>query len=327
MSDRGARPSGASWTPTASASLALPIEGLAARPQAGASRPGPPAGRILRLVSSAAPPAARPGGRSRRLQLRPGRLAGLPDGDSHPDHGAQRPARAHQPAPGQAGRPGRGGLRGHPGGLSRQRGRCSAIPSGPLSPPCPANPARTACPLLIFGGSQGSRVLNRAAAATLPLLTGLAGRLEIAHQTGPDGLQATRPSYAESGFPEAVVEAYFQDMPERFGRADLVIARSGATTCAELIAARKASLLVPFAGAAEGHQSANAAALARRGRGRSHRRSGAAAGPAGRAHPLVPVPSRALTAMEERLRPLARPDAAERIAGLCLELMAGSSKE
>ncbi len=200
----------------------------------------------------------------------------------------------------------------------------------------PVRPAFTALPrkprtdrlsMLIFGGSQGSRVLNRAAAVTLPLLTRLAGRLEIAHQTGQDGLQETRRAYAECGFPEAVVEAYFQDMPERFGRADLIIARSGATTCAELIAARKASLLVPFAGAAEGHQSANAAAL--RDAGGAEVIEEAELRPvrlAERIRWFLSHPE-ALTAMEERLRPLARPDAAERIAGLCLELMAGSSKE
>jgi UDP-N-acetylglucosamine--N-acetylmuramyl-(pentapeptide) pyrophosphoryl-undecaprenol N-acetylglucosamine transferase len=200
----------------------------------------------------------------------------------------------------------------------------------------PVRPEFTALPrklrdgrlaVLIFGGSQGSRLLNRTMAAALPLLTGLSGRLSIVHQTGPEGLLETRRAYAESGFGEAVVEAYFEDMPARFGRADLVLARAGATTCAELIAARKAALLVPFAAAAEGHQAANAEAL--------HAAGGAEVieepelTPRRLAEQLRWCLSHpeALTAMEDRLAPLARPDAARRIAALCLELEARGKKE
>ncbi|MDD8027333.1 MAG: undecaprenyldiphospho-muramoylpentapeptide beta-N-acetylglucosaminyltransferase [Acidobacteriota bacterium] len=200
----------------------------------------------------------------------------------------------------------------------------------------PVRPEFTALPekhrdgrlaVLVFGGSQGSRVLNRAMAAALPLLAGLSDRLKIAHQTGRAGLLETRWGYTQSDFADAVVEAYFDDMPARFGWADLIVARAGATTCAELIAARKASLLVPFAGAAEGHQAANAAALRDAGGadvieepGLTPRRL------AERIRSFLSHPE-ALTAMENRLAPLAHPNAAERIADLCLELMAGEKKE
>ena len=191
----------------------------------------------------------------------------------------------------------------------------------------PRKPRDGGLSVLVFGGSQGSRILNQALAASLPLLTGLAGRLWIVHQTGPDGLSAARRAYAESGFGEAVVEAYFEDMPARFGAADLIVARAGATTCAELIASRRAALLVPFARAAEGHQSANAEAL---------RAAGGAEVIEERELTPLRLAERlrwflshheALTAMEDRLAPLARPDAARRIAELCLDLMARGNKE
>ncbi|MCX6560396.1 MAG: undecaprenyldiphospho-muramoylpentapeptide beta-N-acetylglucosaminyltransferase [Candidatus Aminicenantes bacterium] len=181
--------------------------------------------------------------------------------------------------------------------------------------------------ILVFGGSQGSRVLNRAVANALPLLTHLSDRLEIAHQTGPAGLNETRRAYAENRFERAVVEPYFDDMPARFGRADLVIARAGATTCAELIASRRASLLVPFAGAAEGHQSANAEAL--RAAGGAEVIEESELTPLRLAECIRRFLShpQAQRAMEDRLAPLARPDAARRIADLCLALMAGEPKE
>ena len=84
----------------------------------------------------------------------------------------------------------------------------------------------------------------------LPALSGVKDRVAFGHQTGPRDLEAVRRAYAEAGFAGPVAEPYFDDMPARIGWADLVIARAGATTCAELIAAGRASILIPFAGAA-----------------------------------------------------------------------------
>ena len=69
-------------------------------------------------------------------------------------------------------------------------------------------------------------------------------------------------AYRAGGFEQSEVGAYFPDMAAYFGRADLVVCRAGATTLAELIAARRAAILVPFAGAAEDHQTLNARELA-----------------------------------------------------------------
>lgn len=180
---------------------------------------------------------------------------------------------------------------------------------------------------LIFGGSQGSHVLNQGLAAALPALSGVKDRLAFVHQTGPNDLQTVRRSYAEAGFAGAVVEPYFEDLPARFGWADLIIARAGATTCAELIAAGRASILVPFAGAAEGHQAGNAAAMAKSGGAEvldeadltPSRLSGAIRN-------FLDNPRR-LEAMEKSLQPLKTPAAAGQIAALCLSLMKCGEEE
>ena len=68
-------------------------------------------------------------------------------------------------------------------------------------------------------------------------------------------------NYAKNGFETAIAAPYFFDMPDYFRRSDLIISRAGATTCAELIASQKASILIPFAKAAGDHQAHNSAAL------------------------------------------------------------------
>lgn len=112
--------------------------------------------------------------------------------------------------------------------------------------------------ILIFGGSQGSHFLNTAATAALPLLKEQKEKLRIFHQTGEKDIEWVKESYRESGFQDVTVSPYFTDMARCFEQADLIISRAGATTIAELIAARKASLLVPFSQAADNHQMFNA---------------------------------------------------------------------
>lgn len=117
--------------------------------------------------------------------------------------------------------------------------------------------------LLIFGGSQGARILNKTMAAALPLIKPEKENLRIIHQTGKADFDWVKASYLKNGFDEAEVSSYFFDMPGCFEKADLIISRSGATTCAEIIVAQKASILIPFARAAEDHQTQNARELER----------------------------------------------------------------
>ncbi len=181
--------------------------------------------------------------------------------------------------------------------------------------------------VLVFGGSQGSRFLNDRVVAALPLLAAAGTRLRLVHQTGPGDLERVRAAYAAAGFGDAEVAAYFPGMAARFGRADLVVCRAGATTLAELIAARRAAVLVPFAGAADDHQTANARELEAAG--------GAVVVPepeasAGRLAALIlgylDRPE-ALEAMARNAGRLQVEDPAGRIAALCLELMAPARKE
>jgi UDP-N-acetylglucosamine--N-acetylmuramyl-(pentapeptide) pyrophosphoryl-undecaprenol N-acetylglucosamine transferase len=168
--------------------------------------------------------------------------------------------------------------------------------------------------LLVFGGSQGSRVLNRALAASLPHLPGAEG-LRIVHQTGEAMREEVASAYAAGGRAAEVVP-FLDDMEARFAEADLVVSRSGATTCAELCAGGKAAVLVPFAQAADDHQRSNARAMEAAGAARmleekdlTGERLAALIGE------CLADPAR-LRAMEAAARALGQPDAAARVADL-----------
>ena len=115
--------------------------------------------------------------------------------------------------------------------------------------------------LLIFGGSQGARAINNAMTDALPHLGELKDRLTITHQTGEADFEKIRELYSRSDYPMADVRPFIANMFEEFARADLVICRAGATTCAELAAAGKASIMIPLPTAADDHQRKNAEAL------------------------------------------------------------------
>jgi UDP-N-acetylglucosamine--N-acetylmuramyl-(pentapeptide) pyrophosphoryl-undecaprenol N-acetylglucosamine transferase len=130
-------------------------------------------------------------------------------------------------------------------------------------PPKPRGPVFQ---VLVTGGSQGSRSLNRAGLESWPLFrqSGLAVR--IVHQSGPGAFEQMREAFQASGL-EGEVVPFIQDMPGAFAGADLIVCRSGAGAVSELAAAGKPSVLVPFPHAADDHQTHNAEALARAGAG------------------------------------------------------------
>lgn len=185
-------------------------------------------------------------------------------------------------------------------------------------PPRPKNaPPR----LLITAGSNGALVFNETMPKIAARLLDAVPGLSIVHQSGPRALEATRAAYAASGAAEArwVVEAFLNDMPAQYGAADLVLARSGSTV-AELCAAGKPSLLVPFAAAADDHQRKNAELLVE---------AGAAAMLLQRdvtsdtllvaLRELLLDPQRR-AAMASAAKSLARPGAVERIASIVVRL-------
>jgi UDP-N-acetylglucosamine--N-acetylmuramyl-(pentapeptide) pyrophosphoryl-undecaprenol N-acetylglucosamine transferase len=173
--------------------------------------------------------------------------------------------------------------------------------------------------VLIYGGSQGSHALNAIVCAALGDLKDLGPSLHMIHQTGERELEAVRQAYRNAGI-SADVRAFLPKIYEEFGRADLIICRAGAATVAELCAAGKAAILVPFARAADDHQTKNAQTLEALGaavmipekaweRGRLAREL----------RSFMDRPD-ALRRMEAAARKHARPDAAARIADLVKDL-------
>lgn len=113
--------------------------------------------------------------------------------------------------------------------------------------------------LLVLGGSQGSLKLNLTVPAALARLAP-AQRPIVRHQTGSRTAAAAREAYARHGV-EAELRDFIEDMAGAYAWADLVICRAGALTVAELCAAGLPSILVPFPGAVDDHQTANAGPL------------------------------------------------------------------
>jgi UDP-N-acetylglucosamine--N-acetylmuramyl-(pentapeptide) pyrophosphoryl-undecaprenol N-acetylglucosamine transferase len=131
-------------------------------------------------------------------------------------------------------------------------------------PPRPRGGAPT---VLITGGSQGSRTLNRAVRESWPLFLKAGMPVRIIHQTGPAAVAELRGEFAQTGL-EGEVVPFIQDMPAAFAAADLVVCRSGAGSVSELAAAGKPSVLVPFPFAADDHQTRNAEVMERGGAAR-----------------------------------------------------------
>ncbi len=171
--------------------------------------------------------------------------------------------------------------------------------------------------ILVFGGSQGSVALNRCVVESLPLVAGRPWR--FIHQTGERDESLVAEAYRRAGA-AGDVRAFIDDMPVTFARADLVICRAGASTVGELMAAGKASVLVPFPGAADQHQLENALALERAGAARVIQQADlTAARLVSEIDALLADPER-LPAMEAAARKLARSDAAAEIASLVEEV-------
>ncbi len=118
--------------------------------------------------------------------------------------------------------------------------------------------------LLVFGGSQGAHAINQAMTQCLPELLKQVPGLHIIHQTGERDYNDAQAAYQREGA-SAEVSAFISDMPTIFARADLLLCRSGASTVAEVAAAGKPAIFVPFPRAADDHQRVNAQALERAG--------------------------------------------------------------
>jgi UDP-N-acetylglucosamine--N-acetylmuramyl-(pentapeptide) pyrophosphoryl-undecaprenol N-acetylglucosamine transferase len=175
--------------------------------------------------------------------------------------------------------------------------------------------------VLIFGGSQGSHFLNIGMTAALVFLTEERAHLCISHQTGEADCAWVNDLYVQNGFTDVTVAPFFFDMADHFQKSDLVICRAGATTIAELIAARKAAILIPFSKATDNHQEMNAREL--------ERIQGAEVileeefKPEGFANKIKEflMHKEKLDLMEQNLTKLKTDNVAERIAELCFDLI------
>ena len=170
--------------------------------------------------------------------------------------------------------------------------------------------------LLVFGGSQGSRIINRAMARAAVLLE--KSGLEVIHQTGDKDLAATRQRYPRIPANWKLV-GFLPRLQEEMAWADLVLSRAGAMTIAELCAAGRPSILVPFGAAAAGHQLANARVLAKAKAAVAIGESALTAeNLAGTLAELFENRER-LVAMGLKAKSLAKPDASKELARLVFE--------
>lgn len=177
--------------------------------------------------------------------------------------------------------------------------------------------------LLVFGGSQGAHAINQAVTGAISEVLRQIPALRIIHQTGERDYNEVRAAYERAGI-AAEVSPFIDNMPQAFARADLLVCRSGASTVAEIAAAGKPAIFVPFPQAADDHQRRNAEAIVQGGGAVLIAQSELS--PDRLARTLVEYlnePLR-LQQMGERARALSHHDAAGRVARMLAEL-AGKS--
>jgi len=123
--------------------------------------------------------------------------------------------------------------------------------------------------LLITGGSQGATVLGSVVPDGLGLLQpSLRRRLQIVQQCRPEDIDQVRARYAELGIP-AELMTYIEDIADKLADAHLFVGRAGASTIAELTAAGRPAILIPFPAATDDHQTANAREMTKAGGART----------------------------------------------------------
>ena len=170
--------------------------------------------------------------------------------------------------------------------------------------------------LLVFGGSQGARVLNRTMPEAAPLLA--ADRIEVIHQTGEKEQDETRARYGAVP-PSWEVTPFLPRIHEELAWSDLVLSRAGSQTLAELAAAGRPAILVPFGAATHGHQAGNADVFARAGAAIAIAETALSAEWLARTVRGLFERRDELARMGEKARAFARPDASRLLADLLFE--------
>jgi UDP-N-acetylglucosamine--N-acetylmuramyl-(pentapeptide) pyrophosphoryl-undecaprenol N-acetylglucosamine transferase len=180
-----------------------------------------------------------------------------------------------------------------------------------IEPRAPQKPFR----LLITGGSQGALPINRTFVDAMDRLATRKSELNIVHQTGERDYNAVRTAYARREISAEVVP-FLTNMPERFAWADVIVCRAGAITAAEVAAAGRAAVFVPFGAATDSHQLRNAQEMSRAGAGRLISESElTAARLTSEIFSLIDQPGQ-IQKLASAARQLARPQAAREIVDL-----------
>jgi UDP-N-acetylglucosamine--N-acetylmuramyl-(pentapeptide) pyrophosphoryl-undecaprenol N-acetylglucosamine transferase len=201
--------------------------------------------------------------------------------------------------------------------------RPAVVAAASMPYPIPADPLR----LLIFGGSQGARIMADVVPAAVGRLdAALRARLAIAQQARAEDVERVRSAYAGASV-AAEVAPFFSDLPARIAASHLVVARSGASTVAELSAIGRPAILVPLPHALDQDQFANAGVLQNAGGAiRLAQEDFIPPRLAGEIAALAVAPQR-LGAMAAAARSVGRLDAADRLADLALKVAAtGANK-
>jgi len=174
--------------------------------------------------------------------------------------------------------------------------------------------------LLIFGGSAGAHRINVAMMEALDLLEELKYKTRFIHQTGKEDIDFVSKGYREKGF-DAVVKPFFDEMASSYQRADLVISRAGASTVSELAVCGKTAILIPYPHAAHRHQWINAQKLVDRGAAMMIRDESLNGSVLSRTILHLYHHPEERKRMEESIRKVGRPKAAEEIVDHCYELV------
>jgi UDP-N-acetylglucosamine--N-acetylmuramyl-(pentapeptide) pyrophosphoryl-undecaprenol N-acetylglucosamine transferase len=167
--------------------------------------------------------------------------------------------------------------------------------------------------IVITGGSQGARAINNAMVEALPLLAGQ--KISIVHQTGELDFERIKTAYAQSPI-KAEVKPFIEKIVDEFANADLVICRAGATTVAELSAAGRPALMIPFPLASDDHQRKNAEAVERAGAGRMILQSDLSGERLAKELLALINDAGKLAAMSAANKRLAHPDAAAKVVNI-----------
>jgi UDP-N-acetylglucosamine--N-acetylmuramyl-(pentapeptide) pyrophosphoryl-undecaprenol N-acetylglucosamine transferase len=176
--------------------------------------------------------------------------------------------------------------------------------------------------ILVTGGSQGATILGEVVPEGLGMLQpSLRHRLQVVQQCRPEDIERVRAQYAELGIP-AELMTYIEDMAAKLGDAHLMIGRAGASTIAELTAAGRPAILIPFAAATDDHQTANAREMTKAGGARSIQQSAFTPDVLARQIEAMAADPVALSNAAARSLSVGRPHAARDLADL-VERIAG----